>query len=362
VSPFLTCPKCRALLEPKTKTCPYCGTSQAAGRAPSPAQDAAATSRLGLWILSANVLLFLFVLAADPARGDRPEGSPFTATIEAQVMFGANHWVSVKECGQYWRFLTAMFLHADLLHIVLNSVALLIVIPLAAVTFGAHRTTCIYFGAGLVSSWVSHMAETFASVGASGALCGLIAALAVYGLRRGGFEGRLLTRRMAGWALFIIVIGMLWPGVDNWGHLGGFAGGALVGRFGAGVRALGGRAERAWTWAANLCLFGAVAVALVWMAPNVWRGFEGRDAQYFQSEARRTLKQVRRALAGETASLPESFEEGPRGTDDVHAAVARALGMARDRDPEAAVALLAAYEELGAWEEGLYCRYGLTIR
>ena len=359
MSRYLTCPKCRALLELKTKTCPYCGTSQALGRAPSAAADAAATGRLGLWILSVIIVLFLFMVAVDPAKGDRKNS--FTPTGVAQVMFGANDWISVEYCGQYWRFLTAMFLHADLLHLAMNSVALLFVIPLAAATFGAHRTTCIYFGAGLVASYVSHAAEQ-SSVGASGAVCGVIAALAVYGLRRGGFEGRLLTRRMAGWALYIVILGFLWPRVDQWGHLGGFAGGALVGRFGAGVRVHGGRAERAWTWAARLCLAGAVTVGVVWMAPSVWRGFERRDVVVYQSDARRTLEQVRGVLGGESSrsSLSESFEAGPRGSDELHDAVERALAAARaGGGSEALAALQAAYEALRDWEEGLYCRYGI---
>ncbi len=358
MSPFLTCPKCRALLEPKIKTCPYCGTSQKAGRAPSPAAEAAATGRLGLWLLSIIVLVFIFMVVADPAKDDRQEA--LAPTRVAHIAFGANDWLSVKYCGQYWRFLTAMFLHADVIHLAFNAVALYMLIPLAAVTFGPHRTTCVYFGAGLFASWVSHMFHTGYSVGASGALCGLIAALGIYGLRRGGFEGRMLARRMAGWALFIIVMGMLWAGVDQWGHLGGFAGGALVGRFGAGVRVHGGWGEDAWKWGARLCLAGALVVAAAWMAPSVWRGFERREVELFRSDARRTLDQVQRVLGGEAGvTLAETFDEGPRGTDEVHAAVARALAATRAGEPGAATALQAAYKELRAWEAGLYCRYGL---
>jgi rhomboid protease GluP len=316
VSQLLTCPKCRALLEPKTKICPYCGTSQAVGRAPTPAADAAATGRLGLWILAVIVLLYVFMIVVDPAKGDRKEA--FTPTGAAQIVYGANHWLSVKHCGEYWRFLTSMFMHLDLLHLAMNSAALFVLFPIAATTFGAYRTTCVYFGAGLVSSYVSHLAHHGGlSVGASGALCGLIAALAVYGLRRGGFEGRLLTRRMAGWALFIVVIGLLWPGVDNWGHLGGFAGGALVGRFGAGVRVHGGRAEAAWKWGARACLAAGILVALVWMAPSVWRGFQRRAVEVYQGDARRTLARIGRVLEGQTdVELPEHFEAGPRGSSE----------------------------------------------
>ena len=170
----------------------------------------------------------------------------------------------------------------------------------------------------------------------------------------------MLTRRMVGWAFYIFVLGMVLPGIDNWGHFGGFAGGALVGRFGAGVRVHGGLAERAWTWATRLFLAGAVTVAVVWMAPSVWRGFERRDVKLYRAHARRTLEQVREVLAGRPAAgLPESFEVGPRGSNEVQAAVARALAAARDGGSDVAAALRAADKALGDWEKGLYCRYGL---
>jgi rhomboid protease GluP len=324
---------------------------------PGERADAAATSRLGLWILAINVLVFLFVLALDPAKGDRP--GQFTPSEVALDMFGANEWLLVRGCGQHWRFLTAMFLHADLLHLLLNSVALLILIPLAALTFGAHRTTCLYFAAGLAGSLVSHLAEN-SSVGASGALCGLVAALAVYGRRRGGIEGRMLSQRMLGWAVLIVVFGFLMPGIDNAGHIGGFVGGALLGRPAAGVRARGGRGERLWSLAARACIAGAVAVAVIWMVPNAVRGFERREVDLYLSHAARTLDSVERMLHGTLATpLPTTIEEGPRGSAAVRDAVRAALAAARGPRAEARRTLEAARRTLRDWEAGLFCSHNL---
>ena len=60
------------------------------------------------------------------------------------------------------------------------------------------------------------------TIGASGAIFGLLAALIVYGRKRGG---SLMTRQLWQWALILGIFGFLMPGINNWAHGGGFAGG-----------------------------------------------------------------------------------------------------------------------------------------
>jgi len=354
---LITCQKCRALLEPGTKRCPYCGTDQRHQLAPSESEEAAATARFGLWMAAVIAGLFLLMLVVDPARGDRKGLAPSGACLD---MFGAASWGLVHHCGQYWRLLASMFLHLDLLHLAFNAVALWLLIPIAAQTFGTSRTVVIYLASGLTGGIVSHLAGN-SGVGASGALCGLIAASAVFGKRRGGFLGDALMRRMLLWGLIIVAFGFFQRQIDNAGHFGGFAGGALLGWPAAAVRARGGRVDRLWNLVAWIAVVGVLAVAVLYWLPSVKRGFERRDVEFFRAEALRTLDRIGGVLEGsEGVTLPDGFEDGPPGTQEVAGAVRAALKSAREKSPEARARLAEARLAWQEWAAGLYCAYGIT--
>jgi rhomboid protease GluP len=355
---LITCQKCRALLEPGTRECPYCHTDQRHHRAPTESQDAEKTTRFGFWILGWIVAIYVLMVLLDPARGD-PGTKPYQPSGVSLIMFGAPNPYHVQHCGQYWRLLAAMFLHVDPLHLALNSIALLFLIPIAAGAFGVHRTVCVYLVSGICGSCLSQLGGA-TGVGASGALCGLIGASAVYGWRRGGAMGRELTRQMIRWAILIAVFGLIVRNIDNLGHLGGFVGGAAIGFLAAGPRARGGRADRAWTFAARACVVVALVVAAVFWAPFVLRIFERRDIELFQRQAERTIRAIEESLdSGDVATLPVGFTEGPSGTEAVHDAVREALDLARRHDPGAAGALTRAEDALSAWSSTLLCTYAL---
>ena len=93
----------------------------------------------------------------------------------------------------------------------------------------------LYFGSGVLSCLASLFGNTpgpghVGTVGASGALLGLIGALAIYGRRRGGPVGDSLFRQMALFGGLAFGLGLLLPGLhmDNWAHGGGLVGGALL--------------------------------------------------------------------------------------------------------------------------------------
>lgn len=363
---LITCQKCRALLEPGTKECPYCRTDQRHHAAPSEAQDAERTTRFGLWILGLIIAAFVVMIVLDPARGD-PGAGRFRPSRTAQLMFGAADPYLVSACGQYWRLFASLFLHVDLLHLAFNSIALLVLIPIAAGAFGVHRTVCIYFAAGLCGGFLSHEAGS-GGVGASGALCGLIGACLAWGKRRGGAVGEAIAQRMIGWAIFIAVLGIGWnrfasaTRIDNLGHLGGFLGGLGLGWVAAGVRARGSATDRAWTTAARLTVVLAIVVAAVFWAPFAYRIFERREVELYQSRADRTLEAVGQALRdGKPEDLPEEeFPDGPRGAEAVRDAVQEALDLARKKDPGAADALVRARDAFDRWSSTLLCDYIVT--
>jgi len=342
--------------------CPYCGTDQRHHLAPSESEDAERTTRFGLWMLGLIVGIYVLMIVLDPARGD-PGTARFAPSFVAREMFGAPHPSLVRGCGQYWRLLASLFIHVDLLHLGFNSVALFILIPIAAGAFGVHRTVCLYFASGLCGAVLSQL-NNAGGVGASGALCGLIGACAVYGRRRGGAFGHSLMRRMIGWAIFIAIFGIAWNGtggatrVDNAGHVGGFLGGAALGWLASAVRARGGRADRAWMFAARATIVVTLLVAAVFWAPFVLRIFERRDIDLYWRQADRTLRAVATSLHdGKREDLPESFPDGPSGTDHVRDLVREALAMARHGDAGAGAALERATDALAAWSLSLYCTH-----
>lgn len=134
--------------------------------------------------------------------------------------------------GEYWRLLSATFLHASLIHIFFNSYALYSLGPEAERIYGTGRFLILYFLSGLAGSVASYLFSPAPAVGASGAIFGLIGGLGVfYYLSRGalGDFGRQQVQGMVAIAIINLLIGISVPGIDNWGHLGGLVGGALAG-------------------------------------------------------------------------------------------------------------------------------------
>ena len=146
--------------------------------------------------------------------------------------FGANHGPLVAG-GEYWRLLTSVFLHIGFMHLMLNSLGLLIYGMLLERAFGSLRFVLIYVAAGLAGSTASFVANPMAiSAGASGAIFGLLGALAACFLTGGGPQGRGSRRDAAGIAVLVAInlaYGFVTPGIDNWAHIGGLAMGFALG-------------------------------------------------------------------------------------------------------------------------------------
>lgn len=133
--------------------------------------------------------------------------------------------------GEYWRLLTAPWLHGSTEHLVGNGIALYILGMVCEAAFGRAQLVVLYVLSGLAGSIVSVLLSPGPSVGASGAIFGLQGAAIVL-LRRE--RDRLLVRdRRVGfvlliWAIYSIVSGLTQPFIDNGAHIGGALGGALV--------------------------------------------------------------------------------------------------------------------------------------
>ncbi len=154
------------------------------------------------------------------------------------ILFGASGQVPVFELHRWWTVLSAAWLHAGLLHILFNLLWVRQLAPEISELYGAGRMVIIYTVAGVVGFTLSSVAgETLGvlpirvlqgaqlTVGASASIFGLLGALVHYGRRTGS---RMVGSQAWTWAVVLFMFGFIMPGIDNYAHLGGFAGGYLA--------------------------------------------------------------------------------------------------------------------------------------
>ena len=144
----------------------------------------------------------------------------------------SNNGILVKN-GEFYRLITCMFLHADIIHLLCNMYALLIVGPQVERYYGKRRFAAIYFISGLMGSLFSCVfsgADTF-SLGASGAIFGLFGSIAYFTYYyRATLQG-LLRSQIVPVILVNLAIGFMIPGIDVSAHIGGLIGGILTSMF-----------------------------------------------------------------------------------------------------------------------------------
>lgn len=135
--------------------------------------------------------------------------------------------------GEYWRLVSAMFLHGNIIHIGFNGFALVVLGPEMERIYGTARFLTIYFLAGLAGSIASYAFSSSPSVGASGAIFGLIGGLAAFyylGREILGDTGRQQLQSIGIVIALNLVIGLSSGGIiDNYAHIGGLIGGAITG-------------------------------------------------------------------------------------------------------------------------------------
>lgn len=193
---------------------------------------------LVLWACGA---LFISSLAVDfEGIGARGLLSLLSPSVASLFMFGASGAAPVFGYGRWWTVLSAAWLHGGLLHIGFNMMWVRDLVPAVSHLYGAARTVIIYTVAAIVGFTASSLAGAFLpflprvlrgagfTVGASASVFGLIGALAWYGRRGGSVQISEYAKRMA---LGGLLFGFILPGIDNWAHLGGFAGGYAAARF-----------------------------------------------------------------------------------------------------------------------------------
>lgn len=158
----------------------------------------------------------------------------FTNTLHEPLWLWAGNGAETLQDGEWWRVLTALFLHANPLHLAMNGIALWLFGSAVENTMGRWRFLAVFFVAGMLGNFLSALNVHYdVAVGASGGIFGVVGAYAVAVYRLDGpmYAGvrkrllLLLTLMVAG----DFSIGWLEPQVDNLAHVGGFFAGVTLG-------------------------------------------------------------------------------------------------------------------------------------
>jgi membrane associated rhomboid family serine protease len=206
------------------------------------------TSRVSLGLVGANVAVFALGLLL----GERELVGRFGNVGGAPGAFGVAD-------GEYYRLLTAAFLHAGLLHLMFNMFALATVGPMLESALGRVRFSALYVLSALAGSVLSFLLSSPLQfgVGASGAIFGLFGAYYVVVRRMGGE-----TRSIVTLLVINLVITFTVPNIDWRAHLGGF----VIGAFLAAAFAYAPRTGRRDAVQFGACALVAVVLVLVVVA------------------------------------------------------------------------------------------------
>ena len=254
------CPNCRAFITTSDRVCPYCeivlGPPAVARRAPADVLGGLIPHArfTTVVILLINAGFYLAQALPDLGLGS---GLPL---FEAGAKYGPG-----IRAGQWWRLITAGFLHGGILHLLMNSWVLFDLGAQTEESYGTNRYLAIYLVSTVTGFYASYLWSPFApSVGSSAGIFGLLGAMIALGRRSGTLYGRAVSSHYTRWAAIMIGLGLLPTGMlfgmafDNAAHIGGLAGGFLVGWF-AGTPQRTGAVEHLWRAAGWI----SVAVTLV---------------------------------------------------------------------------------------------------
>ena len=143
------------------------------------------------------------------------------------LILGANYAPLVKN-GEIFRLITYAFLHGSIIHLVVNMYSLFIVGRQIENNFGKVRLLIIYFISALSGGLLSALFSDGISIGASGAIFGLLGALLYFGLHFRLYLTDALISKIIPIIILNLLIGFTVTGIDNACHIGGLIGGFLA--------------------------------------------------------------------------------------------------------------------------------------
>lgn len=150
----------------------------------------------------------------------------FTSNINVLISMGAKV-NSLISSGEYYRLFSCMFLHAGVIHLAFNMYALVIIGPLVERVYGKKKYIFIYFFSGIAASVFSYVFSPQISIGASGAIFGLLGASLVFSIKMKERINKGYMYSILSVIVINLVLGFSASDIDNFGHIGGLVGGIL---------------------------------------------------------------------------------------------------------------------------------------
>jgi rhomboid protease GluP len=238
----VVCPSCGNLVGVRDERCYVCGRANPGlwGFAPLLRQLGADFGFVPFVIGVSSVLYVLTLLVSGNELTVAGRGLSILApSTRALVFFGASGALPVFAFGSWWTVLSATWLHGGLLHIFFNMYWVRTLGPATADVVGPARTVVIYVVSGVcgfaLSSFMGQLGLPLPllrgatiTIGASASIFGLLGALVHYGRVSGS---SLIRGQATQYALVLFLFGFFMPGIDNFAHAGGFAGGYAVSAF-----------------------------------------------------------------------------------------------------------------------------------
>jgi len=259
------CPHCRAFITTDDRVCPYCH-EKVGPRAIDRREPGAILGGFipharytTIIILVINFGMFLATMALSSSVGQN----------YALNLLGAKNGILILRYHQYWRLVTAGFLHGGWIHILMNSWVLFDLGAQVEEVYGTSRMIVLYF----ITTICGFLASTFwspfvPSVGSSAGIFGLIGAMIALGVRHRSALGDHIRALYTRWAIYGLIFGLLpFFAVDNAAHLGGLASGFCVGYVAGLPRISTGINEKLW----RILSFGCLGLtALSFLEMYLW--------------------------------------------------------------------------------------------
>ncbi len=165
-------------------------------------------------LMAINVIFFLVPLVLNQ----------YDYILEAYCVHGP----SIR-AGQYYRIITGTLLHGGLMHLIFNNYSLYVLGSQLEGFFGKFKFALIYIFSAICGSFLSiTFGQGTGSVGASGAIFGLMGSLLYFGFYYRVYLGQVVKSQILPLVVLNLAMGFMTPGIDNFAHIGGLIGGAAI--------------------------------------------------------------------------------------------------------------------------------------